>query len=69
MNLKPFYTISELAKLCDVAPRTIKRMFKKKSVPLTIYGSKSCVLLKDLYALDPDLFDSIELASKINQAE
>jgi len=64
--IRPFYTLGELARLCGISRKKLKRALRSRGVRLERSGRLWLVLLTDLRTDWPEFWQSLQLAGSEN---
>jgi AraC-like DNA-binding protein len=62
LPIKPFYSLSELARVCGVQRRTLRKLFHREGIELLGSGKLAFVSLSEIERKLPTLFEGIRAA-------
>jgi hypothetical protein len=65
LPIKPFYSLSELARVCGVERRALRKLFHREGVELLGSGKLAFVSLSEIERKLPTLFEGIRAAHNI----
>jgi hypothetical protein len=65
LPIKPFYSLTELARVCGVERRALRKLFQRKGLELLGSGKLVFVSLSEIERKLPTLFEGIRAAHNL----